>query len=190
MRKLFFAIAALCVAALTAYGQTAEVVSGSTTRIFLEKTHTTDNGTTFAYVEGTFGGGAYAQFFQEYKWWEVPLFVHGEYRTTFDGNHTAIVGPAYSFYLNNGFISLAPYYRYDLGLNTSSVQGSLTYLLDFGWLELYGYNDVWYDGAVNFYGEERLHLRLTDHIKIGLILDLSYFGEFKATPLIGLRFDM
>ena len=187
--KHILIIAAMCLAALTAKAQTIEVVGGSTTRIFLEKTLATDNATTFAYIEASFGGGAYAQVFQEYKWWETPLYLHGEYRTTFDGNHTIIAGPSYSFFVPTGFISLAPFYRYDIGINKHAVQLSACYLFDFGWLELYGYNDAWYNGEMNFFGEERIHLRLTDHIKIGALIDLAYFGEFTITPGFGLRFD-
>lgn len=187
--KRILTIAALCLAALTATAQTVEVVCGSTTRIFIEKTLVSDNATTFAYMEATFGGGGYAQFFQEGKWWETPIFLHGEYRTTFDGNHTIIAGPSYSFFLPHGVINLAPFYRYDIGINQHAVQLSASYSVDFGWLELYGYNDAWYNGQMNFYGEERIHFRLTDHFKIGAILDLSYFGGFAAVPAVGIRFD-
>lgn len=187
--KQILTIAALCLAALTAHGQTVEVVGGSTTRIFLEKTQATDNSTTFAYMEATFGGGAYVQVFREQKWWDTPLYLHGEYRSTFDGAHTIIAGPSYSFFVPVGFFSLAPFYRYDIGPNKHAVQVSACYFLDWGWLELYGYNDAWYDGAVNFFGEERMHFRINEHFKIGAILDVTYFGEFAITPLLGVRYD-
>lgn len=187
--KRILIIAALCLAALTAHSQTIEVVSGSTTRIFLEKTNTTDNSTTFGYLEATFNAGAYLQVFHEQKFWDAPIFLHGEYQTTFDGNHTAIAGPAYSFYLPNGFISLGAFYRYDFGINTHAVQTSLSYFAAWKWLELYGYNHFWYNGAPSFFGEERLHIRLSEHFLVGAILDLTYFGEFAAVPLVGIRFD-
>ena len=56
-------------------------------------------------------------------------------------------------------------------------------------MELYGYNHYWYNGAHCFFGEERIHFRITDHFKIGGIFDLTYFGQFAITPYLGLRFD-
>ena len=183
------AIAALCLAALTARAQTVEIVSGSTTRIFLEKTLASDNATTFAYMEATFGGGVYGQFFQEVKFWKAPVFLHGEYRTTFDGNHTAIVGPSLAIYSKHGLVTIAPFYRYDFGINKSAFQLGNSYFYEFGPVEFYGYNDLWYNGDLNYFGEQRIHLRLTEHFKLGFILDLSYFGEFAAAPALGVRFD-
>jgi len=187
--KNILIIAVICLSALTARAQTIEVVCGSTPRIFLEKTLVSDNATTFGYMEAAFGGAAYAQFFQEYKWWSAPVYVHGEYRTTFDGNHTAMAGISYSFILPHGNISLAPLYRYDIGINKHAAQLGNAYFVDWGWLELYGYNDLWYNGAVNFYGEQRAHLRITEHYKIGAIVDISYFGEFAIVPSLGMRID-
>lgn len=187
--KRILIIAALCLAALTANGQTIEVLGGSTTRIFIEKTSTTDNSMTYGYIEGAFNNSAYAQFIHEQKFWKLPLYIHGEYRTTFNGAHTAIAGASYSFGLPCGFISVGEYYRFDFGANLHSAQSSVCYLADFGWLELYGYNDFWYDGAPNFFGEERAHIKITEHFKLGAVVDLAYFGSFTATPYIGIRYD-
>lgn len=188
--KRFLIIAVFCLSALTAKAQTIEVVLGKQPRIFLEKTSVTDNSTSFAYLEGSYGGGAMVKLFHEQKWWKAPVFVHAEYQSTFNGSHTAIAGGSYSFGLPNGFISLSPFYRYDFGINRHAVQLSNSYLAAWKWCELYGYNHVWYNGGINYFGEERFHINLTKHLKIGAILNLTYFGMFDATISFGIRYDL
>ena len=189
MMKKVIAIAALVLAASTLRAQTVEFVAGSSQRVFIEKTATTDNAVTFAYLEATYGGGAMLKVFHEQKFWQMPLYLHGEYQTTFDGIHVALAGLTWTFGLPNGFISFTPQYRYDVGANLHGAQFSNAYLAAWKWVELYGYNHFWYNGSPCFFGEERIHFRITDHFKIGGILDLTYFGQFGATPYLGVRFD-
>lgn len=187
--KKVLTLAALMLAAFSLRAQTVEFVAGKTQRVFIEKTASAENHTTFAYLEATYNGGAMLKVFHEQKFWETPLFLHGEYQTTFDGNHVALAGLTWSFGLPNGFISFTPQYRYDFGANLHGAQFSNAYLAAWKWVELYGYNHYWYNGAHCFFGEERLHFRLTEHFKIGCILDLTYFGQFGATPYLGIRYD-
>lgn len=182
-------ITALVLGTFAAKAQTVEFVAGETQRVFIEKTATSENATTFAYLEATYNGGAMLKVFHEQKFWQMPLYFHGEYQTTFNGNHTALAGLTWSFGLPNGFISFTPQYRYDFGANLHGVQFSNAYLAAWKWVELYGYNHYWYNGAHCFFGEERLHFRVTDHFKIGAIVDLTYFGQSAATPYLGIRFD-
>jgi hypothetical protein len=188
MRK-YIIIAALALASLSAYGQTVEFVTGTSQRVFIEKTAAAENYTTFAYLEATYNGGAMLKVFHEQKFWKAPLFIHGEYQTTFDNNHVALAGLTWSFGLPNGFISFTPQYRYDFGANLHGAQFSNAYLAAWKWVELYGYNHYWYNGSHCFFGEERIHFRITDHFKIGGLFDLTYFGRFDITPYLGLRFD-
>lgn len=176
-------------AVLTAHGQTAEILVGEQQKIFLEKTSVADNSVTFGYLEATYGGGAMVKLFREQKFWDAPAYIHAEYQSTFDGSHTAIVGGAWSFGLPNGFISLCPLYRYDFGIDKSAVQLSNVYFASWKWCELYGYNHLWYNGQPCFFGEERFHIKIGEHFRIGAVLDLTYFGEFGATPYLGIRYD-
>ena len=182
-------IIALLLACIAGRAQTVELVVGQTQRFFLEKTDVTENATTFAYLEATYNGGSMIKLFREQKFWKMPLYFHGEYQSTFDGNHTAIAGATWSFGLKNGFISVSPLYHYDFGPNLHAAQLSMAYLAAWKWVELYGYNHFWYNGNPCFFGEERIHFRLTDHLKLGAIVDLTYFGKFAATPYLGIRFD-
>ena len=109
--KRILIIAVLCLSALTAKAQTIEVVIGQQPRIFLEKTKVSENATSFAYIEGSYKGGAMVKLFHEQKWWEAPAYIHAEYQSSFNGTHTMIAGGSYSFGLPNGFISLSPLYN-------------------------------------------------------------------------------
>lgn len=188
--KRILIIAILSCLAVVMQAQTVEVVLGKQPRIFIEKTAVTKNSVSFAYLEGSYGSGAMAKLFHEQKFWEVPAYIHTEYQTTFNGSHTAILGGAYSFPLSNGFISLCPLYRYDFGINRHAVQLSNCYFAAWKWCELYGYNHVWYNGGINFFGEERFHINITKAFKIGAILNITHFGAWGATISAGIRYDL
>lgn len=183
-------IAVILLTALTAKAQTVEVLIGEQQKLFLEKTAFTQNSVTFAYLEATYNGGAMVKLFREQKFWEAPAYIHAEYQSTFDGSHTAILGGAYAFNLPHGSITLCPLARYDFGIDKWAAQASQVYFFDWKWFELYGYNHFWYNGSPCFFGEERAHLKLGEHLRLGLILDLTYFGEFHATPMFGIRWDI
>lgn len=187
--KKYILIIALALVGIASRAQTAELVIGKSQRFFIEKTAASENATSFAYLEATYNGGAMIKLFHEQKFWKAPIFLHGEYQTTFDGNHTAIAGPSWTIGLPTGFLSLGAFYRYDFGPKLHGAQASFCYLSAWKWVELYGYNHFWWNGSPCFFGEERLHFRITDHIKIGAIVDLTYFGEFAAIPYLGLRYD-
>ncbi len=188
MKKFIFVLV-LALASIVSSAQTVELVVGKTQRVFIEKTAASENATSFAYLEAGYNGGAMLKVFHEQKFWKAPLFLHGEYQTTFDGAHTAIAGLTWSFGLPNGFISFSPLYRYDFASRLHAIQFSNAYLAGWKWVELYGYNHFWYNGAPCFFGEERIHFRVTEHIKLGAIVDLTYFGQFAVMPYIGIRYD-
>lgn len=188
MKRVLTIIAAMS-AILTAKAQTVELLVGEQQKVFFEQTIGAANSVTFGYLEATYNGGAMVKLFREQKFWEAPIYIHAEYQSTFDGNHTAILGGAYSFNLKNGFISLCPLYRYDFASRASAIQVSNVYFASWRWCELYGYNHFWYNGSPCFFGEERFHIKIGEHFRIGAIVDLTYFGSFKATPYLGVRYD-
>ena len=189
MKRLLIAFI-FTLAALSMKAQTVELLLGKQPRVFIEKTAVTQNSVSFAYLEASYNADAMLKLFHEHKWWELPAYIHAEYQTTFNGSHTAVIGGAYSFGLPNGFISLCPLYRYDFGINKHAAQLSNCYFAAWKWCELYGYNHVWYNGGVNFFGEERFHINITKHFKIGAILDITYFGAWGATISAGIRYDI
>lgn len=188
MKRVLAIIAALT-AVLTAKAQTAELLIGEQQRAFIEQTIGTEHSVTFAYLEATYNGGAMIKLFRERKFWEAPIYIHAEYQSTFDGGHTAIFGGAYTFGLKNGFISLCPLYRYDFAPGLHAIQLSNIYKADWRWCELYGYNHFWYNGSPCFFGEERFHIKLGQHFRLGAVVDISYFGAFRIQPYCGIRYD-
>lgn len=173
--------------AMISKAQDVELVINKQPRVFFEHTAVADNSTTFAYLEATYNGGSMMKLFHEQKFWDAPVFLHLEYQTTFS-SHTAIAGASYSFYLPNGFVSLAPLARYDWGINSFAIQLSNSYLFAWDRLELYGYNHAWHNGAFCFFGEERIHFKFSENYAIGLIVNISHFGGWSITPALGLRY--
>lgn len=185
MKKLLLALCLLFCLGATAQ-TTAELLVGKQQKIFLERTFVTDNSCTFGYLEATYNGGAMFKVFHEQKFWKAPVYGHVEYQTTFDGNHVALAGLGLYKFLDNGFLELCPMYRYD---GQSNWNLSFVYLLNWKYLELYGYNHLWGWDSVCFFGEERVHFKIGQHFRLGGAVDLAYFGEFTVTPMLGVRYD-
>lgn len=185
MKKLLLALCLLFCLGATAQ-TTAELLVGKQQKIFLERTFVTDNSCTFGYLEAAYNGGAMFKAFHEQKFWKAPVYGHVEYQTTFDGNHVALAGLGLYKFLDNGFLELCPMYRYD---GQSNWNLSFVYLLNWKYLELYGYNHLWGWDSVCFFGEERVHFKIGQHFRLGGAIDLAYFGEFTVTPMLGLRYD-
>ena len=105
-------------------------------------------------------------------------------------NGSIILGPSYTFGLNNGFVSLSAFYRLDTKETVSSPQLSNAYLLAYKWLEFNGFNHLWYSNGFCFFGEERIHFNITQKFKVGFICDITHFGEWRIIPQAGIRFDI
>lgn len=188
MKRLLFII--LAIVNIVAHAQTIELVTNTRgdSKLFFEHTASTDNSTTYSYFETTYNGSSMADLFHEQKYWDAPLFIHAEYTTAFSGDHTILVGGAYCLYHNTGFVSFSPLYRWEYNAD-DAVQLTNVYLADFSKLELYGFNNLWYNGSTNFFGECRLHLKVGKHTRIGIIEDVSYFGSFNAETLVGFSYN-
>ena len=185
MKKIFLALLLFFCIGATAQ-TTAELFIGKQQKIFLERTFVTDNSCTFGYLEATYGGGVMFKAFHEQKFWKAPIYGHVEYQTTFDGNHVYVAGVGLYKFLKNGFLELCPMYKYD---GKSNWNLSFIYLLNWKYIELYGYNHVWGQNKPCFFGEQRVHFKIGNHFRIGGALDISYFDKFSITPMFGLRYD-
>lgn len=183
-RVLFLMLVSLVMIAGRA--QDIQFMFGEQSKVFFETTAVEDNRTTFAYMEAAYEGGAMLKLFREQKFWELPLYIHAEYQTTF-AEHTAIIGAAYTINHNRGYLSLAPLFRYD---NKAAAQLSISYLLVWKWGDFNGYNHLWYNGNYNFVGEERLNINVTDKIAVSGIIDITHFGAWAITPYCGIRYRL
>ena len=186
--KRTIVILSLLLIGMISKAQDVELVINEQPRVFFEHTAIADNSTTFTYQEATYNVGSMLHLYHEQKFWDAPVFLHLEYQSTFN-THTAIAGASYSFYLPTGFVSIAPLSRYDWGINSFAVQLSNSYCFDWGVLQFYGYNHLWYNGAMCFFGEERMHIKLSKHYAAGLILDITHFGAWEVIPALGLRYS-
>lgn len=188
MKKFIIISLGLMLGVMASAQTTAELLIGQhEKKIFLERTDVTDNSVTFGYLEATYHGGAMFKAFHEHKFWEIPIYGHVEYQTTFDGHHVYIAGGGFYKNLKNGFLELCPMYRYD---GQSNWQLSFVYMLNLEHFEIYGYNHLWGQNNVRFFGEERVHFKIGDHFRIGAAIDLAYFDKFTITPYLGIRYDI
>ena len=178
MRKIA-AIILACVCS-HAYGQTVSSVGLTANlaeqKIVTETTAITDNGTGYAYNEINTKGSWYGQFFVEQKWWEVPVFVHAEYRGVMDGTwyqSAAFLGAAWCSYWEHGFIAVEPFAlwrQYEgAGAQLSVVGG-----WEWRWFELQHYTDVWKthkmgDIPVAMYNEARAWFKAARNVSIGAV---------------------
>lgn len=145
-------------------------------KVVTETTAISDNITGYAYNEINTKGAWYGQFFLERKWWDVPVFVHAEYRGVLDGTwyqSAAFVGAAWCSYRERGFIAVEPlalWRQYEGAGAQLSVVGSW----EWRWVELQHYTDVWKThkmGAtpVAMYNEARAWLKAAKNMSIGVV---------------------
>lgn len=152
-----------------------------------ETTQTTDDNTGYAYMEGAWGLNAkspnyfYTQLFWEQKFWETPIFVHAEFRTTLiEGgfNNIYYAGGAYCIYSKHGFAAIEPLYRYARsdghGYQLSVVGG-----WEWKICELAQFIDWWGCKSSafkpnNLYSETRFYFKVTKRLRLGAVVPLSY----------------
>ena len=186
MKKIFLALLLFFCIGATAQTTAEFYIGQQQKKVFLERTAVAENSVTFGYLEGVYHGGAMFKVFHEQKFWDRPIFIHAEYQTTFDGGNVYLAGAGLYLYVKNGFFEFCPMYRYD---GQSQWQASFVYLLNWKYIELYGYNHLWGRNNACFFGEERLHFKIGEHWRLGGAIDFSYFGKFACTPLLGIRYD-
>ena len=205
MRRITI-IAALCLASISLSAQTwtennhflkTSVIGNigkNYAKIVTESTQGTDNNTGYAYTEAGFGlnpeslNYLYAQLFWEQKFWETPLFIHGEFRTTLiEGQFDNIyyLGAAYCFYTPHGFAAIEPLYRYN-AYDGHGYQLSIVGGWDWERFDLAEYFDWWGTKASDFvprcaYSETRGYVKLNKRFEVGAVFILSKYFDAPAT---------
>ncbi|MBQ1973600.1 MAG: hypothetical protein II222_04570 [Paraprevotella sp.] len=156
-------------------------------KVASETTSIGKNHVGYAYTELTrFKGGAseaYGQFFWEQKFWNLPIFIHTEYRG-FSNNSfyesTAYLGAAYCFYSKHGYLALEPLamWKQRLGFGAQfSVVG--------GWewkhFIIEHYTDLWkthkMNTAIDIYSQTRLFIKVYKRMSAGVIGTIYYNPE-------------
>jgi len=162
-----------------------QVNFGERTRVFAEQTIATNNIIGYAYLEATFGGGAFGQVFAEVKGWKIPLYAHLEARTTFDGFNAYFAGLAWALNSKHGYFTIEPLYRYD---TASNLQLSVAYNYDWNWCDIYGYADWWGTNTTQLYSETRYYINIAAGFALGAILDIYASNQVTLTPYLGVRY--
>lgn len=154
----------------------------------------------YIYVESDFSKhndtrSTYVLISRDQKWWEAPVWVHGEIRTfvgkDFSMDNVYLIGPMFELTGGKlGFINLQTMYRYD---GKSNYQ--VTFLSDVE------YGRFFYSMYADFYGSDRMYLhtenrfffKVVPHVRIGanLVLTNGEISEdFDFKPMAVLRIDL
>ena len=185
MKKIFVAVIAVLCLVANVNAQNFQVFYGRNNEVRLigEQQRFTDKVFDYAYVEaGT--NGAYVQLIHEQTLWS-SLALHLEGRTTFN-EVVGIVGLGWTFGFETGTIGAQALYRHDA--TGPNWQTSGVYSFDWGWCDLYGYLDFWGQNSPNLYSETRFYIKVFEHLRIGGIADISYFGQWGIAPYLGVKY--
>lgn len=131
--------------------------------------------------EGKGGRWLYAQLMWDQKFWESPIYFHGEVRSYFgSGGYDSqqyYFGGMYLFGLCNGSVSVSGMYRY---CSEEGHGGQVTVfgMYDFGCVNLMHYSDLYKshrsDVVLTVYNEVRVFYELSRRFEVGCIGILGY----------------
>lgn len=138
-------------------------------KLSLETTRVCPNSVTYGYADishdyqnNSSNSGNYVQIFREQKFWELPLYLHGEFRmyNGFDGfhTHTGYIGAAYTFNFSHGFIAPEPLMML---VDEDKLGFQFSLVGDFAWK--YTSFSFFYDYMANHGDNDYLELRLWIH---------------------------
>ena len=167
-----------------------------------ETTGIGENHIGYGYIEmGDWRGhsfGAYGQFFWEQRWWDLPVFLHAEYRAAaglsfFES--TAYLGGAYCFYSQHGYLAIEPLAMWR---QRGGFGGQLSIVGGWEWkhFQIETFNDLWKTHLTNvpaeFYSQTRLFVKITEKLALGIIgtLDYPFEGTPDADAMITLRWRL
>ena len=129
------------------------------------------------------------------KWWDAPIFIHGEFRTfltkDFSADNIYLIGPNFEVLSGKlGFLNIQTMYRYD-GKNNFQV----SVLTDVEYKRLYYtmFTDTYGTDKFYVHSENRLFFRIIKPIRIGANLLVTLNEEekgLKLTPFAVVRVDL
>lgn len=175
----------------------------TSTKLMYEGSHVSDNAVTYALFSGDFADNSvdnfyYMQVFQEFKFWNEPIFIHVEARTYNFYQNILYVGGAYTLGTKHGMIAIEPLVRNDsFGPWTGSwdwkrTGGQLSIVTghDWGFVNLNTFTDIYNTPGTskpNLYTEFWLYFPVTEHLQLGTITsfatEYSELGDFRLNNL-------
>lgn len=123
---------------------------------------------------------AYVQLIWEQKFWNMPLFLHAEVRSTFfneSNSYQGYGGLAYTFPLRCGSLTLETLYRY---CTQEGNGGQITIFGAYEWqrINLMHYTDIYKSAKMKtpltVYNECRLFYKINRRFEVGVIGIISY----------------
>lgn len=172
---------------------------GKNTLVVAEFKDAKDNVFNYLYVESEIKNSVtpstYVLASRDQKWWDKSIWVHGEFRTfvgnDFLSNNIYMIGPMFDLAEGKlGFLNLQTMYRYD---GKSNFQVSVLSDIEYKRIYYSMFLDTY--GTDKFYAhsENRLFIKLIDHIRVGgnLIITLNETTKgFDFKPMAVLRLDL
>lgn len=196
----------------TSYGQEKSEVTSSLMALYspfdnsgkvtTETTSIGNNHVGYAYAELTGFSGktpeAYGQFFWEQKFWDMPIFMHAEYRGVAAEafyESTAYLGGAYCIYSRHGYLALEPLamwkQRYGFGGQFSVVGG-----WEWEHFIVEHYTDLWkthkMQSPIDIYSQTRFFVKVYKRLSAGIIGTVYHSpGNYtSAAAYVSLRFKI
>lgn len=160
----------------------------TTPKVWSDMCFTTDNSTTYGEIQKALNqeGNFYIQLFHEQKFWDVPVYIHTEYRaqSSVDVEHILMVGAAFTLGTENGYIAIEPLCRVDgTKGNWGIVQPMMSVVSGHDWdvFNLNTFTDFWYDdnfmnNGFNWYSELWSYFNVYKYIELGAVTQFAYSG--------------
>lgn len=147
-------------------------------------------------VENNNAASTYVQLFREQKFWEVPIYIHAEFRTfiaeQFLTNNVYMIGAAFGVIAKeNGYLTLEALYRYD---DRNNWQFTTVGGFDYGELSFSHYADFYGVDKLYMFSENKLFFQFSKHFKIGTNIELGLNTregkKWSCYPFAILRIDL
>lgn len=172
---------------------------GENTLIIFEFKDFKENVFNYIYTESEFKNNktpsTYILASRDQKWWDKNIWIHGEFRTfvgdKFLTDNIYLIGPMFEIVGGKiGFINIQTMYRYD---GKSNFQ--VTALSDVEYKKLFYsmYIDMYGTDNFYFHTENRLFIKLVNHVRIGgnVIATLNEEKKgLKIKPMFIIRIDL
>lgn len=174
----------LLLSAIASFAQV-QFLAGESKKAVIEAEKAYDKLYVYSYLEaGELGG--YWQVIGEYQITRLPIALHLETRTAFCDDFIGFAGVSYNINLKNGFVGTSLLCRTEKGKTT----GQLGFVnsLDFGWVDFYGYADIWHDKSVQLFIEERCYFKAWKDISVGGVINVFYGDKWDFIPYMGVRY--
>lgn len=154
----------------------------------------TENSITYALISADFSSATgldytYIQLFQEFKFWEKPIYIHVEARTSNFDLNSVYLGGTFCIDTPNGVVMIEPMYanemlRYNWDWKSSKFMVSFVSEHDWGWMNINGFTDIWTGNNLSdagLYSELWIYFPIYKNIELGGIVTFSAIGGIPAS---------